>query len=151
MSQSLAKIYIHLVFSTKDRFPFISMKWKHRLYAYIAGILKSDAESTFQYLGGMNDHIHILFCLSKNKTLADVVHILKGRSSIWMKECGIDKFAWQGGYAAFSVSESVIEETKRYILNQEEHHKRYTFTEEVARFCKLYKIDQYDEKFFIQG
>lgn len=140
-----------MVFSTKDRFPFITAEWKTKLYAYMAGILKSDAESTFHYFGGMNDHIHILFCLSKNKSLSNVIQTLKGRSSVWMKENGMDKFAWQGGYAAFSVSESIIDATKKYILNQEEHHKKYSFTEEVAHFCKLYNIDQYDEKYFTQG
>ena len=151
MSQSLVRIYIHLVFSTKDRYPFITAEWKNKLYAYMAGILKRDTASTFHYIGGMKDHIHILFCLSKNKSLSDVIHTLKGRSSVWMKENGIHKFAWQGGYAAFSVSESIIEATKKYILNQEKHHEKFTFTEEVAHFCKLYKIDQYDENYFTQG
>lgn len=148
MSQSLAKIYIHVVFSTKDRFPFIITEWKEKLFAYLAGIIRNQMQSAFCIVGGTADHAHLLFCLSKNKSLAETIQEIKGYSSLWMKNQGCQKFAWQGGYAAFSVSESVINATQKYILNQEEHHKRISFTEEIAHFCKLYKLEQYDETYF---
>lgn len=148
MSQSLAKIYIHLIFSTKERFPFIIIEWRDKLHAYIAGILKNYTNSSFSLIGGTADHIHILFCLPANIALANIIKDIKRDSSIWMKQQGCQKFVWQGGYAAFSVSESIVETTSNYIVNQEEHHKKMSFTEEVSRFCKLYKIDKYDEEYF---
>lgn len=148
MSQSLTKIYVHLIFSTKERFPFIITEWKNNLHAYIVGIIKKQTDSSFCAVGGTSNHIHVLFCLPKNKALSEVVQMIKGHSSLWMKQQGCQKFAWQGGYAAFSVSESVVKTTKEYIVNQEKHHKKMSFTEEVSKFCALYKIDKYDEVYF---
>lgn len=148
MSQSLCKIYVHLIFSTKERFPFICREWRDNLHAFIAGIIKNITDSSFCVVGGTSDHIHILFCLPKDRTLSETIKNMKAHSSQWMKRQGCQKFTWQGGYAAFSVSESVIETTIHYITNQEEHHKKMSFIEEVAQFCTLYKIDKYDEAYF---
>lgn len=148
MSQSLAKIYIHLIFSTKERFPFIITEWRKKLHAFIAGILKNCTNLSFSIIGGTADHIHILFCLPANKTLADIIKDIKRDSSLWMKKQGCQKFMWQGGYAAFSVSESIVETTCNYIIKQDEHHKKMSFTEEVTKFCALYKIEKYDEVYF---
>lgn len=148
MSQSLAKIYVHLVFSTKERFPFIITEWRSKLHAFMAGAIKNLTDCSFCVVGGTADHVHLLFCLPRNQTLSEIIRSLKSHSTIWMKQQGNNKFAWQGGYAAFSVSESIIETTNNYIVKQEEHHRKMSFTEEVSSFCKLYKIDKYDEEYF---
>lgn len=148
MAQSLAKIYIHLIFSTKNRYPSLIAEWREELHAYLVGILKKYGESSSNVIGGTADHVHILFCLSKNKSLSEIIHMLKGQSSRWIKQKGAHLFAWQGGYAAFSVSESVLDATKVYIFRQEEHHRKISYMEEVSSFCKLYKIEKYDETYF---
>lgn len=150
MSQSLAKIYVHLIFSTKERFPFIIAEWRSKLHAFMAGIIKKQTDCSFQVIGGTADHVHILFCLPKDHALSEIIRSLKAHSSIWMKQQGCNKFAWQGGYAAFSISESIIETTNNYIEKQEEHHRTMSFAEEISRFCKLYKIEKYDKGYFMQ-
>lgn len=149
MSQSLTKIYIHLVFSTKNRFPSILNEWKGDLHAYLGGILR-EINNPSICIGGTNDHIHILFSLSKSMNLTDTIRVIKTSSSTWMKARGCTKFAWQSGYAAFSVSASRVENILLYINNQEEHHRKKTFEEEVRALCKAYKIDDYDEKYFME-
>ncbi len=99
-------------------------------------------------VGGINDHAHILFCLTKDVSISHVVEEAKRNSSRWIKT--IDKhyadFAWQNGYAAFSVSQSVVDKTLEYIKNQREHHKKLSFQDEYRMFLKTYGIE-YDEKY----
>lgn len=149
MSQSLTKIYIHLVFSTKDRYPFILNEWKNNLYQYIGGTLRQ-IDSPAVCIGGTADHIHILFTQSKSQCLSDIIRNIKSNSSGWIKEKSCTKFAWQGGYAAFSVSASRMDAVKHYIMNQVEHHGKVTFADEVKALCRAYNIDSYDEKFFME-
>lgn len=149
MSQSLTKIYIHLVFSTKDRYPFILKEWKEPLHHYIGGILH-ELDSTSICIGGTFEHIHILFTQSKTKSLTDIIRTVKSNSSKWMQNQGCNKFGWQNGYAAFSVSASRTDAVRTYIENQEEHHRKVTFADEVKSLCKAYKIDSYDEKYFME-
>ncbi|MBC8602179.1 IS200/IS605 family transposase [Parabacteroides acidifaciens] len=148
MSQSLTKIYIHLVFSTKDRFPFITREWRNGLHRYIGGIL-NQTDNAPVCIGGIHDHVHILFIQSKSCSLADIIRTVKSNSSSWMQEQGCSKFCWQGGYAAFSVSSSRKDAVEEYILNQEEHHRKVTFAEEIQAFCKAYNIDNYEERYFM--
>lgn len=146
MGQSLAKLYLHLTFSTKDRYPFIQEEWKEKLYAYIVGIL-NNIESQSLLVNGNKDHIHILFVLSKNIALAKVVEIIKKESSKWIKSQGYSsKFSWQTGYACFSVSSSRIEYTKKYIQNQAEQHKKQSFQNELRIFLNEYDI-KFDERY----
>jgi REP element-mobilizing transposase RayT len=146
MGQSLAKLYLHLTFSTKDRYPFIETEWEEKLYAYIAGILKN-LESPSLIVNGNKDHIHVLFVLSKNIALAKVVEIVKKESSKWIKSEGFsNKFSWQTGYACFSVSSSKIETIKKYIQNQIEHHKKQSFQNEIRVFLNEYEI-KFDERY----
>lgn len=149
MGQSLSKIYVHLTFGTKERYPFINYTIEERLHEYIAGTLKK-YQSPALIINSVSDHIHILFCLSKNYSIAKVVEEVKKGSSKWMKEVkeGNAKFSWQVGYGAFSVSSSKIEIVKKYIENQKNHHKTKTYKEEVESFLEQYDVIGYDEKYF---
>jgi len=146
VSQSLAQIYLHLVFSTKHRKSFLNdNELAERMYAYLAGACKS-LESPSLIVGGAEDHVHILCRQSKNIALKTLVAELKRESSKWIKtqKTSLSGFYWQGGYGAFSVSPSHIQALSRYIGNQQEHHKTETFQEEYRRLCHKYglKIDE---------
>nr|NQU93140.1 transposase [Bacteroidota bacterium] len=147
MAQSLSKIFIHLIFHTKNSADIIRDTEKQKLYAYMGSVIKSN-ESIPISINGTNDHVHILCVMSKNISLAKLVEEIKRHSSRWIKT--LDKhyhsFSWQGGYGGFSVSSSIHDKTKRYIENQEEHHKKMTFQEEYLMFLKEYGIE-YDEKY----
>lgn len=114
MGQSLSKLYVHLVFGTKNRLPLIKEKFEGRLFSYLAGTFKKH-ESTVLNINGVSDHVHILFLLSKNIALLKLIEEVKKQSSKWIKEIdqNSQKFAWQIGYAAFSVSGSKIDVVKK--------------------------------------
>ena len=142
MSQSLSKLYTHIVFHTKYNLALIKADIENELYAYLGGILKQN-KSVPIVINGVEDHVHILCIMSKNIALADLLEELKRNSSRWIKTKGVDYkyFAWQGGYGGFSVSQSKVEVVKRYIQNQKTHHKTETFKEEYLRFLKEYDIE----------
>jgi REP element-mobilizing transposase RayT len=148
MAQSLARLWTHLIFSTKNRFPFLTDKvLRAEMHAYLAEMLrKHDCETLI--VGGVEDHTHALFTLSRTLPIASVVKEVKRTSSGWIKDTApkLSKFHWQAGYAAFSVSQSNLQEVIRYIENQEEHHKRVTFQDEYRAFLKAYGID-FDERY----
>jgi putative transposase len=145
MGQSLSKVYIHIVFSTKNQKPFIKEEFREGLQAYIVGIL-SGLGSFTHGLYANPEHIHILATLSWILTQAVLVQKVKTSSAKWMKNSGVKDFGWQDGYAVFSVSASKVDVVKKYILNQEEHHKKVDFKEELKRFFKEYRID-FDERY----
>lgn len=147
MSQSLSKLYVHIVFHVKNNLVQIKKEDKQELYAYIGSIIK-DNDSIPILINGTGDHVHILCIMSKNIALAKLTEEIKRHSSRWIKTRGLhyQKFAWQGGYAGFSVSQSLLEKTKRYIENQEEHHSKRLFKNELELFLKEYNID-YDERY----
>jgi REP element-mobilizing transposase RayT len=148
MPQSLSKIWTHLVFSTKERFPFLSDETvRQDMHKYLAKVLKENNCPTL-LVGGVSDHVHSLFVLSKNHSIADIVWAIKRSSSKWVKsqEPNLRKFHWQEGYGAFSVSQSDVERVQQYILNQEIHHRRKTFKDEFRGFLKKYEID-FDERY----
>lgn len=149
MGQSLSQMYIHLVFGTKSRYPFIKVECEERLHAYMAGILKN-MESPAIIINSVPDHVHILFRLSKNYALAKVVEQVKKESSKWMKEIvtGDKNFTWQIGYGAFSVSSSALETVKKYVKRQKQHHEVQSFQEEIEEYIKHYDIIEYDPKYF---
>lgn len=149
MGQSLSQMYIHLVFGTKGRNPYLTSAIEKWVHAYMAGTLQ-EYESPALIINSVPDHIHILFRLSKNFALAKVVEEVKKESSKWIKtiEGGTKLFKWQIGYGAFSVSSSKVEVVKRYIENQKEHHGYKTLQEEVEQFVKEYDIIEYDPKYF---
>lgn len=142
MAQSLSKLYIHVIFHIKSTSVKILNNNRNDLYAYLGSIIK-DNECIPVIINGTEDHVHILLVLSKNITLAKLVEEIKRHSSRWIKtkDSYYRMFAWQGGYAGFSVSPSVHDKTKHYILNQEKHHKKMSFNEELIAFLKEYKIE----------
>lgn len=146
MPQSLSKLYVHIIFHTKHNEPFINSEIEKELYAYIGGIIKEN-DSTPIKIGGIENHIHILAVMSKNISLAKFVEEIKRNSSRWIKTKGqkFQQFAWQGGYGAFSVSQSVVERVKNYIENQKEHHKKVSFQDEYVKFLSEYGIDYNSE------
>jgi len=148
MAQSLARLWTHLIFSTKNRFPFLSDKnLRSDMHSYLAKMLrKQDCETLI--VNGVEDHVHALFALSRTHSVASVVKEIKRTSSGFAKEISttLSKFHWQGGYGAFSVSQSNLAEVVKYIENQEEHHKLVTFQDEYRAFLKAYGIE-YDERY----
>ncbi|MGZ5242444.1 MAG: IS200/IS605 family transposase [Bacteroidia bacterium] len=147
MGQSLAQLYIHLVFGTKHREPFITAEIEGQLCGYLAGALKNYQSPALE-INAVSDHVHILFRLSKNYALAKVIEELKKQSSKWMKDQGIEGFTWQIGYGAFSVSSSKLESVINYIKRQKEHHQIQTFQEEIEVFTREYDIIEYDPQYF---
>ena len=147
MGQSLVKNYIHIVFSTKHRMPLIKPDIESRIHSYLGGIC-NHYESPPIIVGGYVDHVHILCMLSKKIALIEFVKELKSKSSKWVKTIGQDlnSFYWQDGYGAFSESIKAKERLINYIKNQEEHHKKQTFKEELLFFLNKYQVT-YDERF----
>ncbi|MDQ8005649.1 MAG: IS200/IS605 family transposase [Pedobacter sp.] len=147
MSQSLSKMYVHIIFHTKHNQPFIKPDVEPELYAYIGGIIKENSSIPIK-INGTKDHIHILASMSKNIALAKFVEEIKRNSSRWIKTKGesYHQFAWQGGYAGYSVSQSVVEKVKKYIENQKVHHQTKTFKDEYVQFLKEYEIE-FDENY----
>jgi putative transposase len=137
MSQSLANVTVHLVFSTKDRRRLLRDQDRGQFHSYITGILKRK-ESPLIEINSLGDHVHVLYMQSKNHPLAKVVEAVKASSSGWLrrKNRAYSNFAWQAGYAAFSVSQSHLGAVRAYIQGQAEHHKREDFQTEFRRFCK---------------
>jgi len=147
MGQSLAKNLIHLIFSTKHREPWLTPDLRLGLHAYLGGILR-DLDSPALAVNSVWDHVHVLLNLHKTQALAKVVMEVKRGSSIWIKtRPGLVRgFQWQNGYGAFSVSQSAVEDARRYIGDQEEHHRVKTFQEELREFLRRYEIE-YDERY----
>jgi putative transposase len=148
MAQSLSRLWTHLIFSTKDRFPFLyDNVLRSEMHAYLAEMLRVHDCQTL-IVGGVEDHTHSLFALSRTHSIASVVKEVKRTSSGWIKTSSrkMSKFHWQGGYASFSVSQSNLTDVIRYIENQEEHHKRVTFQDEYRAFLKAYRIE-FDERY----
>ena len=148
MAQSLAKILVHTVFSTKERRPFLrDAALRDELHRYLGGILMNlDCQPVIA--GGVEDHVHLLCALSKTRDAAAMVKEVKRGSSIWLKTKGPDlsDFAWQNGYGAFSVGPSDLEALRSYIDAQEEHHRKHTFQEEYRAFLKKYGVE-FDERY----
>jgi len=136
-----------MVFSTKNRDPFITPAIETELHPYMATIFR-ELESPSLAIDGTHDHVHILFSLARVVTIADIVEEVKTSTSKWIKTKGKDfrKFHWQRGYGAFSIGQSNVATLKRYIRNQKQHHRHVTFQDEYRKFLKAYGID-YDERF----
>lgn len=147
MSQSLVKNLVHLAYSTKHRQPWLTKPHRADLFAYQSGIFKQ-WDSPALVIGGVEDQIHALFSLSKNHALKTIVEEVKKGSSKWMKTEGPrnKKFFWQAGYAAFSVSQSNEIQVRRYIQNQENHHRRMTFQDELRELFRRHEIE-FDERY----
>ncbi len=145
MPQSLARVLVHLVFSTKNREATIDREVRSALHAYLTGILQNLQCPSLQ-TGGTADHIHTLFSQARTRSLAEIVEEVKKSSSKWMKQQGVPGFSWQAGYGAFSVSGSQTGQVIQYIARQEEHHRKLTFQEEFRIFLDRYGVT-YDERY----
>lgn len=146
MGSTLCCNLLHIIYSTKDREPLILPDLAPRLYAYIGGIAKH-RDSALIAAGGIEDHVHLLVNLHQSHALADLVPDLKSNSSRWMHEdMGINRFGWQTGYAAFSVSKSNVESVKHYIARQREHHAKQSFKEELIELLEKHEVD-YDPRY----
>ncbi len=148
MPQSLAKILIHGVFSTKDRRPFLSdVKLRSDLHAYMGGALAT-LNCQPLIVGGVEDHVHFLCVLSRTITVAEMFKETKRVSTLWLKtqHASLAGFNWQNGYGGFSIGESQVEPLRTYIANQEAHHKKMTYQDEFRRLLTKYGID-FDERY----
>lgn len=147
MPQSYVSLPIHVIFSTKNRMPLIQAEWEDRLYAYIGGIMREE-KCILLASGGVADHVHLLISWSKERSIADVLRLIKTNSSRWVHQTfpNHHDFAWQSGYAAFAVSQSNVNAVKEYIANQKAHHATITFKDEFILFLKRHNIP-FDDKY----
>jgi putative transposase len=147
MPQSLSRVLIHLVFSTKYREPVLAPAVRVELHPYMAVVLRENGCPSLQ-VGGVEDHVHLLFALSRTLSIAEVVEIVKTSSSKWLKTRGpgLADFHWQNGYGAFSVSSSGAATVTAYIQRQEEHHRKRKFQEEFRSFLRRHKV-AWDERY----
>ena len=142
MPHSLNKIWIHAIWSSKERMPLIHSSVENKIHQFITEQFREQG-CPVRIINGMPDHMHCLFMLSPQKSIADIIKQIKGSSSHYINQNNLidDKFAWQTGYAAYSVSESVVEKVYEYIKNQKQHHAKKTFQQEYDEFIKLYGFE----------
>jgi len=148
MPQSLSAVYLHLVFSTKERIPFFREPFvRAQLHAYLGGISKT-LECPPIVVGGVEDHVHLLCRFGRTVAQADWVKEMKRVSNLWLQQQApaFADFKWQGGYADFSVSSSNLDQVRQYIENQEEHHRKLTFQDELRALLRRHNIE-WDERY----
>ena len=146
MSSNYLSLHYHIVFGTKDRVPLINAEWRDRLHEYLGGTVRGLGGFP-EGVGGVIDHVHLLVGLKATHCLADFMRELKKASSVWVHdEIRLDSFAWQAGYAAFTVSATARDAVKTYIANQEEHHRVKSFREELIEMLERTGVE-YDPKY----
>ena len=147
MANTFTSLHYHLIFSTKNRHPWIAVDIQQRLWEYLGGIARDNDMKALQ-VGGIEDHVHILLGAPPTMTVSKAVQLLKGGSSKWMHDNfpALAAFAWQDGYGAFSVSRSQAPEVVEYIANQREHHRVLTFQEEFLALLEKHSMT-YDERY----
>jgi REP element-mobilizing transposase RayT len=147
MPQSLSQVILHIVFSTKDRRPWLDLEIRPRMHAYLATVCR-DCNCEAYRVGGVADHVHIAARLARTISQAELLEKIKKTSSAWIKEQGerYAGFYWQGGYGDFSIGWSQLEDLIHYIDRQEEHHRRQTFQEEYRDLLRKYHIE-FDERY----
>jgi REP element-mobilizing transposase RayT len=147
MAQSLSNVLLHIVFSTKNRHPWIDVDIEEELFKYIAGTCRKLGCPSHK-IGGADDHIHIACSLSRTMAISQLLEEVKTGSSKWIKTKAdqyID-FAWQNGYGAFSIGQSQLPDLKNYVGNQREHHRRLSFQDEFRQILAKYDVE-YDERY----
>ena len=141
------KVYIHFVWSTKNRVPFLSTKeMRQKVWNHIRENAK-EKNIFIDFINGYDDHCHCLVSLGVDQTIEKVMQLIKGESSFWINKQNLtpEKFEWQDEYFAVSVSESMIDKVRNYIKNQEEHHKHKTFQEEYDEFISKYGFQKFND------
>ena len=139
MPQTLSLNLVHIIFSTSGRAPLMNERIAPAVHAYLAGTARKLDCECFR-VGGVADHVHLALRLGSTRTAAKVVSELKTSSSLWMKEQGVNQFAWQRGYALFSVGPADLDALVRYIDGQKAHHARRDFQDEMRVFCEKYHV-----------
>lgn len=149
MANTYTNCYFHLVFAVKNRDSLIKKQWKDELEKYITGIIQNHRHKVLA-IGSMPDHIHILIGYNVNQLIPDLIEEIKTSSNAWIKQKGYSKFKfeWQNGYGAFTNSRSQIDHVIKYILGQEEHHRKKTFKEEYLEILKINEIEYKAEYLF---
>ncbi|HEY0406714.1 MAG TPA: IS200/IS605 family transposase [Pyrinomonadaceae bacterium] len=147
MPQSYTNLLYHIVFSTRNRQPLIAPEYQPRLYDYIGGTVRRQGGISLA-INGTADHIHLLLKLRPDKAVSDVLRDLKANASGWLHELfpALRDFSWQNGYGAFTVSASQVERVRAYIANQEQHHRRHSFRDELIALLKANTME-FDERF----
>jgi len=144
MPQSLVKVLVHIVFSTKDRIDLIPAGFEAELYRYIHGIIENK-HAKLIIGGGTPNHIHLLVSLGKND-ISQLIADIKRSTSVWMKKKGASKFYWQKGYGAFSIGQSQVAQVSRYIRDQKVRHSEKNYQDEFRTLCRKYEV-AIDEQF----
>ena len=149
MVDVFSQLYIHLVFSPKNRNSLIQPSWEERLHEYITGIVQERGHKLLA-IGGMPDHIHIFVGLKPSEAISDLVREIKTASNDFVKneKLASVKFDWQNGYGTFSHSRSQLDAVCKYIINQKEHHQKRSFREEFLKFCDDFGIETGKKDFF---
>ena len=147
MANTYTSLHYHVVFSTKDRYPWITLQIEQRVWSFIGRIAREHKMTALQ-VGGVEDHIHALVRAPPIIAPSNIAKYLKGESSLWIHHefSSLKRFAWQDGYAAFTVSKSNVPDVIRYIKNQREHHRKKTFREEYLTLLRANNIE-YDERY----
>lgn len=150
MANTFTQIHIHAVFSVQNRISLINKNWQERLYKYIIAIMQKHEHKVLS-IGGMPDHIHILFGFRPTQSLSNLMQEVKRDSSEWINrnKFVLGRFSWQEGYGAFSYSKSQISKVADYIQHQEKHHTKRTFLEEYKKILKDFGLD-YDEQYIFR-
>jgi len=151
MANTYTQIHIHTVFAVQNRLSLIQKEWQDELYKYITGIITNNGHKLLQ-VGGMPDHVHVLFGIRPTHSLSHLIKDIKGDSSLWInkKQWVRGKFSWQEGYGAFSYGKSQIDSVIKYIQQQEHHHKKRNFAEEYLELLKLFEIE-FDERYILKN
>jgi len=151
MANTYTQLHIQAIFAVQHRDCVIQKTWQEELHKYITGIVEGYDHKMLQ-INSMPDHVHLFFGLRPKQSLADLMQHVKGDSSKWINDKGLlkTKFSWQSGYGAFSYSKSQVPSVIKYIINQEEHHRKKTFIEEYKDFLKAFEIE-YDERYIFKA
>ncbi|MDR0546343.1 MAG: IS200/IS605 family transposase [Dysgonamonadaceae bacterium] len=150
MANTFTQIHIHTVFAVQNRMSLINKSWQERLYQYIIAIIQKRGHKVLA-IGGMSDHVHILFGFRPTQTLSNLIQEVKRDSSEWINQqrLVLGRFSWQEGYGAFSYSKSHILQVAQYIETQEEHHQKRTFLDEYKKILKDFDLE-YDERYIFK-
>ncbi len=147
MAGTFTNLLFHIVFSTRDRAPLLTTQLRPELFKYIGGILRQQGGILLE-IGAMDDHMHLLVKIRADQSVAEIVRLIKSNSSKWLNERPgpQDRFEWQSGYGAFTVSESQLPTVRKYILSQEEHHRARSFQEEFVEMLNRHGL-KFDEQY----
>jgi REP element-mobilizing transposase RayT len=149
MANTYTNLLYHVVFSTKNRIPLIGKAMQDDLYAYVGGIVRGE-EGVLLEIGGMPDHVHLLIRLRPTAAIAEILHRVKAKSSKWAntQQKRLRKFGWQDGYSAFTVSESRAASVRKYIREQESHHRRLSFQDELRGLLRKHGVE-FEERYLL--